>query len=114
MVLSRILESSGLRQGEEFITQAAFTDEEGQRRQPDVLVKLPDERHIVVDSKVSLKAYEALISEEDEEKRQKLLQSHTQSVSQHVKGLGGKHYAELEGMRSPGLCIVIYACRSSI
>jgi DNA recombination protein RmuC len=106
MVLSRILESSGLRQGEEFITQAAFTDDEGQRRQPDVLVKLPDDRHIVVDSKVSLKAYEALISEEDDEKRQKLLQSHTQSVSQHVKGLGGKHYAELEGMRSPDFVLL--------
>jgi DNA recombination protein RmuC len=106
MVLSRILERSGLRQGEEFITQAAFTDEEGQRRQPDVLVKLPDERHIVVDSKVSLKAYEALIAEEDEEQREKLLQAHTQSVSQHVKGLGDKQYAELEGVRSPDFVLL--------
>lgn len=106
MVLGKVLESSGLREGEEFETQASFTDREGQRKQPDVLVKLPDERHIIVDSKVSLKSYEALVGEEDDDARQRFLQAHTQSIIQHVKGLGSKHYAELEGIRSPDFVLL--------
>ncbi|MFK7971429.1 MAG: DNA recombination protein RmuC [Bacteroidia bacterium] len=106
MVLGRVLENSGLRKGEEYETQASFVNEEGARRQPDVLVRLPEDRHIVVDSKVSLKSYEALVSEEDEQVRQQHLVAHTQSVVQHIKGLSSKHYAELKGLRSPDFVLL--------
>ncbi|MBT4116732.1 MAG: DNA recombination protein RmuC, partial [Rhodospirillaceae bacterium] len=92
MILETILEKSGLRAGEEYEPQTSHTDDQGNRLRPDFLVKLPGEQRIVIDSKVSLKAYEAFTSAEDEDERSANLRAHMQSLRTHIKGLGEKNY----------------------
>ncbi|MBL4709992.1 MAG: DNA recombination protein RmuC [Flavobacteriales bacterium] len=86
MVLERILESSGLIKGEEYETQFSDTNSDNKRIQPDVLIKLPEGKHIIIDSKVSLVSYERFISEKDENERENHLKAHILSVKTHVKG----------------------------
>ncbi|GAB5538140.1 MAG: DNA recombination protein RmuC [Salibacteraceae bacterium] len=93
-ILESILESSGLEKGVEYETQTSTTTEEGRLR-PDVVVNLPDDQHIVIDSKVSLKAYESFVNAEDEESRQRYLAQHVASLKTHVKGLSEKNYQSL-------------------
>lgn len=93
LILEKILENSGLENGVEYETQVSNQTEEGIFR-PDVLVKLPDNKFVVIDSKVSLTAYEAYVNEEHEEDAQRYLQQHIASVRQHVKGLSSKKYQE--------------------
>ena len=100
LILEKILENSGLREGHEYETQGAYRDEEGKLFKPDVLVHLPDEKDIVVDSKVSLVAYERYMNAEDEESREKARKEHVLSVRSHIKGLSEKKYEELTGLRS--------------
>lgn len=92
MILETILEKSGLRAGEEYEAQSSYTDEQGYRLRPDFLVNLPGGQRIVIDSKVSLKAYEAHTSAEDDEGRARNLRAHIQSLRAHIKGLGEKNY----------------------
>ncbi|MEE2761058.1 MAG: DNA recombination protein RmuC [Pseudomonadota bacterium] len=92
MILETILQKSGLRAGEEYEAQASHTDSDGNRRRPDFLVKLPGEQRIVVDSKVSLKAYEAHTAAENEDERTLNLRAHVQSMRAHIKGLSEKNY----------------------
>jgi len=100
LILEKILENSGLREGHEYETQGAYRDEEGKLFKPDVLVHLPDEKDIVVDSKVSLVAYERYMNAEDDESRQIARREHILSVRSHIKGLSEKKYEELTGLRS--------------
>lgn len=100
VVLERILEQSGLREGSEYETQGSFKDESGRIFRPDVIVHLPDGKDIVIDSKVSLAAYEAFMSKEDPVEKERALKSHLQSIHMHIKGLGKKRYEELEGIRT--------------
>ena len=100
LILEKILENSGLREGHEYETQGAYRDEEGKLFKPDVLVHLPDEKDIVVDSKVSLVAYERYMNATDEESREKARKEHILSVRAHIKGLSEKKYEELVGLRS--------------
>jgi DNA recombination protein RmuC len=100
IVLERVLEESGLRKGHEYETQFSAKSSDGQRRQPDVVVHLPDSRDIVVDAKVSLVAYERYVTSDDEAEKQKALQEHVQAVKQHIQGLSIKAYEELEGINS--------------
>lgn len=100
MVLERILEESGLRKGIEYEVQASFKDEEGATLRPDVIIRLPEEKDIVVDSKLSLNAYEAYNSAESPEERQRHLLAHLQSIRNHIRDLSGKKYDHLEGLRS--------------
>lgn len=100
LILEKILENSGLREGHEYETQGAYRDEEGKLFKPDVLVHLPDEKDIVVDSKVSLVAYERYMNAEDEESREKARKEHVLSVRSHIKGLSEKKYEDLVGLRS--------------
>ena len=92
MILETILERSGLRPDEEYEAQASHTDEQGNRLRPDFLVKLPGDQRIVIDSKVSLKAYEAFVAAEDEDQRAPYLRAHIKSLRTHIKGLGDKNY----------------------
>jgi DNA recombination protein RmuC len=92
MILESMLESSGLVKDREYFIQQNFTNEEGKRFQPDVMVKLPDEKWIIVDSKVSLTAYENFISAETEDSRGRYLKQHLASLRQHIKGLAAKDY----------------------
>ena len=106
MVLARVLESSGLRKGEEFNVQQSLKNERGDRLQPDVVVKLPEDRHIIIDSKVSLKAYEGYISAEEESQRLSALKLHLESVRQHIRSLSDKHYHQLGGLNSPDFVLM--------
>lgn len=100
VILERVLEESGLRKGHEYETQQSFTDENGRRRQPDVIVHLPDDKDIIIDAKVSLVAYERYCSSEDEAQRNAALKEHIQSVRQHISGLSTKAYQHIEGLRT--------------
>ncbi len=98
MILERVLEESGLQKGREYEVQAMYASEEGQRRHPDVIVHLPEGKDIVIDSKVSLTAYEKYCSADTDEKREKRLKEHVISIKTHVKALSAKRYEELEGI----------------
>ncbi|MFM9007443.1 MAG: DNA recombination protein RmuC [Bacteroidota bacterium] len=92
MILERILESSGLVKGREYQVQASFLTEDGKRLQPDVVLNLPENRSIVIDSKVSLIAYERYCNSSDEAERIVLLREHMNSLRKHIKDLSGKNY----------------------
>lgn len=92
MILESLLERSGLREGEEYETQTSHTDEDGRRRRPDVIINLPGEKKLIVDSKVSLVAYERLVNAESEEERAVALAAHVQSLRHHINDLSGKDY----------------------
>ena len=100
LVLERVLEASGLRRGEEYEVQVAHTDGEGRRQQPDVVIRLPEGRHLVIDAKVSLNAYEAYVAAENDGERQGALKRHLDSVRSHLKGLSQKRYEQLYGVSS--------------
>jgi len=95
MILENILESSGLRKDEEYFLQKNFSTDEGRRFQPDVMIKLPDDKWVIVDSKVSLKAYEDYISEDKVEKKDRHLKNHLLSLKNHIRGLSEKKYQEV-------------------
>ena len=100
VILQRILESSGLREGHEYTTQVSYKNENGQRLQPDVIVNLPQNKNIIIDSKVSLIAYERFFNSDDPQEQKEALQAHVLSVRQHIKGLGKKDYQKLIGTNS--------------
>ncbi|MBT5331779.1 MAG: DNA recombination protein RmuC [Porticoccaceae bacterium] len=98
VVLERILEQSGLVKGSEYQTQESFKDEAGNRAIPDVVVKLPEGRVMVIDSKVSLTHYQAYVNEEKEDKKKDLLKQHIGSLANHYKSLDKKGYQHLEAL----------------
>jgi len=98
--LERILEASGLVKGREYEVQVSATNEEGKRYIPDVIVHLPEKKDVIVDSKVSLVAYDRYHSAETEEERQLAIKEHTASVRGHVNALGEKGYEDLDGVNS--------------
>ena len=100
MILERVLESSGLTRGREYETQVTLKDESGQRRLPDAIVHLPENKDVVIDAKVSLVAYERLSSASTSEEREQALRDHLTSLRSHIKGLDTKDYSGLEGIRS--------------
>ncbi|QQN50679.1 DNA recombination protein RmuC [Stutzerimonas balearica] len=100
LVLERVLEHAGLEKGREYQTQVSLKSADGQRFQPDVLIRLPGERQVVVDAKVSLTAYQALLSASDENSRSTALKQHVLSLRNHLKGLSAKDYQRLEGLQS--------------
>ena len=100
LVLESILESSGLRKGEEYLVQDSHTQTDGSRLQPDVVVKLPEGRSLVVDSKVSIAAYARHAQTTDPVVAEQELTAHIQSLRQHIQGLSGKNYSSLYGIGS--------------
>ena len=100
LVLESILESSGLRKGEEYLVQDSHTQTDGSRLQPDVVVKLPEGRSLVVDSKVSITAYARYAQTSDPAEAELELAAHIQSLRQHIQGLSGKNYSSLYGIGS--------------
>lgn len=98
VILERILEKSGLEKGREYETQVSETAEDGKIYRPDVIVRLPDEKNIIVDSKVSLTAYERYANGDSDEDQIIQLKLHIQSIRNHVKGLGDKNYQNLYGI----------------
>ena len=100
-ILERTLEASGLEKGREFSMQETFD-----RQRPDAIIRLPEERAIVVDAKVSLTAYERFISEPDEEERKKALKEHLQSVKKHIDELSEKDYPAIEKINTPDFVLL--------
>lgn len=109
-VLESILERSGLREGEEYILQGQGmglkSDQNGNSVRPDVLVKLPDDKFLVVDSKVSLKAFEAYINADRPEDQERLAKEHVDSLKKHIDGLAEKKYHDLQELGSPDLTLL--------
>lgn len=101
MILERILETSGLREGHEFLREDSTTIDVNKRLRPDVIVRMPGEKHIIIDSKVSLTDYERAMGESDTAKRQRHIKALVNSMKAHIKGLSEKHYAQLPGVNSP-------------
>lgn len=101
LVLERLLQSSGLRAGEDYVTQESFTTAAGSRVRPDVILRLPDQRHLVIDSKVSLVAYEQAVNADDDHERVNALKAHTTAVRRHVEELSGKQYEDLGQLHTP-------------
>lgn len=102
LVLENILEASGLREGIEYSKQESLTDREGDKFRPDIIVNLPDDKQIIIDSKVSLKAYEQHCrADVDDAGRARHLEAHLESIMNHVDELAEKHYPKLKGLRTP-------------
>ncbi len=91
-ILETILEKSGLEKGREFLVQESFTTPEGRRQQPDVILNLPEKKHIIIDSKVSLTAYNGYVGAETDEQRAAFVKAHLVSIRQHMRILGDKNY----------------------
>jgi DNA recombination protein RmuC len=100
LVLERVLEGSGLRKGEEYVVQVSQSREDGSKAQADVVIHLPEERSLVVDSKVSLNAYDEFASSEDQEIKRLAEKKHVESVRNHIKELSSKNYQVLYGVKS--------------
>ena len=100
IILERILEESGLRKGIEYDSQGGFRDTGGRLLKPDVIVHLPEEKDIVIDSKVSLVAYERYVRSENDDDRERAVKEHLVSIHGHLKGLESKRYDELPGVKS--------------
>ncbi|MCF4165334.1 DNA recombination protein RmuC [Zavarzinia compransoris] len=100
LILERVLEQSGLRKGHEYDVQESHTREDGSRAQPDVVIRLPEGRNLVVDAKVSLLAYEEFALAESEDARAAAARRHIESVRNHIKGLSARNYQDLYGLKS--------------
>jgi DNA recombination protein RmuC len=98
MVLEKLLERTGLTKGREYTVQESVTNEDGKRYQPDVVLHLPDEKNIIIDSKVSLVAYERFVNAESVEDQSKALKDHLISIKNHIKNLSEKNYQNLYGV----------------
>jgi DNA recombination protein RmuC len=100
VVLERVLEASGLQKGREYDIQVSLKDASGKRYQPDVIVRLPQGKDVVVDAKVSLKDYETYYSAEEPAEKESALKAHIEAIRTHIRSLAGKSYEALEGVRS--------------
>ena len=112
-ILEKLLEDSGLTNGREYTTQVALKDETGKRRNPDVIVHLPEGRDIVIDAKVSLVDYERYFHADDEESKKLCLRQHLSSLRAHIKGLSSKDYESLEGVNSLDFVLIFVPIESA-
>ena len=112
-VLEKLLEDAGLTNGREYQTQVALKDQQGQRRNPDIIVHLPEGRDIIIDAKVSLSDYERYFHAEDEVTRQQCLTQHLNSLRSHIKNLSIKDYESLEGVNSLDFVLIFVPVESA-
>jgi DNA recombination protein RmuC len=113
LVLEKILERSGLKEGDEYKTQHTDQNASGDRIRPDVVIFLPDGKHVIVDSKVSLVAYNACVNAPTEEERSRFLKLHIESLRTHIKLLGDKNYQSATGLHSPDFVLLFVPIESS-
>lgn len=113
VILQRILEKSGLTKGREYEIQEHHTTEDGRRLHPDVVIHLPDEKRLIIDSKVTLTAYERYVSADDDSERQSALKQHVKSLRNHVKGLSAKNYENIYGGNSPDFVLMFVPIESA-
>jgi DNA recombination protein RmuC len=113
VILERVLERSGLVKGQEYDTQVTARSESGELIRPDVIIYLPEKKHIIIDSKVSLLAYEAYINEDDQQERENHLRQHVDSIRSHVKGLSEKNYTHADGFDTPDFVLLFMPIESA-
>jgi len=113
VILERVLERSGLVRDREYRMQASLISADGSRLQPDVIIDLPDEKHLIIDSKVSLVAYERLVNAESEDDRKLFSKAHVESIRGHVNGLSSKNYHDLYQINSPDFVLLFIPIESS-
>jgi DNA recombination protein RmuC len=107
LILERVLEKSGLRKGVEYDTQGSYRDSDNQLYRPDVIVHLPDSRNLIIDSKVSLVAYQQWVTEdEDSAVKEEALKQHVEAVRNHIRTLSEKDYSQLHGLHSPDFVLL--------
>lgn len=113
MILERVLERSGLVKDREYRIQTSLQSSDGNRLQPDVVIDLPDDKHLIVDAKVSLTAYERLVNSESEEERELYSKQHIVSIRNHIQELSSKNYSELYKINSPDFVMLFIPIESS-
>lgn len=113
IILERILESSGLTQGMQYRKQATTKAEDGKNYQPDIVIDLPDQKHVIIDAKVSLTAYERALEANDEETYNKALKQHIASIKKHIDELSAKNYQNLLGLNSPDFVLMFMPIEAS-
>lgn len=113
VILERVLERSGLVKDQEYRIQSSFNTVAGNRVQPDVIIDLPEDKHIVVDSKVSLLAYEKFVAAETDEERDIYVKQHLLSLKNHIQDLSGKNYQALYQINSPDFVLLFIPIESS-
>jgi DNA recombination protein RmuC len=101
LVLETVLERSGLRLGEEYVREQNHKADDGQNYRPDVIINLPDDKHIIVDAKVSLNAYNDYVNADDELAQAQFLKQHIDAIRNHIKSLSAKAYQQLPSLHSP-------------
>lgn len=109
LVLERLLEKAGLVRGREYNVQEMFSDNEGLRRQPDVILYLPENKHIIIDAKVSLTAFERYASAENAQEQKTHLQEHIASLRRHVASLSSKNYQQIYQLQSLDFVLLFVA-----
>ncbi len=113
LILERVLETSGLRKGQEYSVQESHQREDGSRVQPDVVLHLPEQRHLIIDAKMSLNAYMDYVNAADDIVREGARKRHIDSVRAHIKGLAEKNYQDLYGSGSPDFVLMIVPVESA-
>jgi DNA recombination protein RmuC len=113
VILEKVLERSGLVRDQEYRIQASHTSAEGGRYQPDVVIDLPDDKHLIVDAKVSLVAYERSVSADTEEEREGYVKQHLASIKNHIQELSSKNYQDLYKINSPDFVLLFVPIESS-
>ena len=113
LILERVLERSGLVKNQEYRIQVSHLSADGSRFQPDVVIDLPDEKHLIIDAKVSLTAYERLVNCEGEEDRNLFIKQHISSIRNHIIDLSTKNYSELYKINSPDFVMLFIPIESS-
>lgn len=113
LILENVLERSGLRAGEDFKREVSFTNAEGQRQRPDVLVYLPQGKHLIIDAKVSLNAYTRYINSEDDTERNIALAEHVQAIGQRIRELSDRNYFDLPGLNAPEMVFMFIPIESA-
>jgi len=106
LVLERLLERSGLTEGVEFEREKSFTDDSGKRLRPDVIINMPDNKHVVIDSKVSLTHYEQALNENDTTQKNNTIKAHLSSLQKHISTLADKRYEHLEQLNAPDFVLM--------
>ncbi len=106
LILERVLEKSNLVKDREYFVQKSYTDSDGNKVLPDVVIYLPNDKRMVIDSKVSLTAYEKYVNEENEGLKEKYLKEHVQSLKTHITQLSSKKYEDLHGIQSPDFVLM--------
>ncbi len=114
MILESVLENSGLRKGHEYEVQRTYDNQEDKKFRPDVVVHLPNKRDVIIDSKLSLNAYERYCAAIDEAEKQQTLKQHLASIRQHITDLKGKNYADLTGLHSLDMVLLFVPIEPSL